>query len=398
MDSERREYLESVFERIVQLKDSLDYDDKVQRVKEIDDLMAQPNFWDNQEKAQELIAELRRINAIIKPMNEIVRGRDDVEVLLEFAEEDETDEIVAEIDQAIYTLESKLDAIELQASMKNPEDAGNCYLSVQAGEGGTDSADFADMLMRMYLRWCEAKGFTAEEIDRSDGEEAGIRNVTLLIKGDYAFGYLKGETGNHRLIRISPFDSNGRRHTSFAAVDVIPDMGEITDIEIDWDKDIREDVYRAGGAGGQHVNKTSSAVRLTHLPTGVVAACQNERSQHQNRALAQKMLLAKLYQLEVEKREAANAARRGEKSKIGFGGQTIRHYVLQPQQFVKDDRTELKQSNPFEVLDGDLDPFLEASLKAGIGAARARAGQRTRRWPVARARPVNAPSRWTRTN
>lgn len=343
-----------------------DYVDKVNRAKEIDHLMTEPNFWDNQEKAQALIGELRRLNAVIKPMSELLRGKEDIEVLTEFAEEDHSPAILQEIDSTADRLERQAADLELQASMRNPEDAGNCYMSIQAGEGGTDSADFAAMLMRMYLRWCERKGFQAEEIDRSDGEEAGIRNVTLHIKGDYAFGYLKGETGNHRLIRISPFDSAGRRHTAFAAVDVIPDLGDIADIEIDWDKDVREDVYRASGAGGQHVNKTSSAVRLTHLPTGVVAACQNERSQHQNRALAQKMLIAKLHQIEVEKREQANAARRGEKSKIGFGGQTIRHYVLQPQQFVKDDRSELKQSNPFEVLDGDLDPFIEAYLRWSI--------------------------------
>jgi len=330
--------------------------------------MSLPNFWDHQERAQNMVAELRRLRSVMKPLEEISSGLDDVGVLVEFAAEDNSPETIAEIRSTLESLQPKMDAVELQVSMKNPEDAGDLYMVIQAGEGGTDSADFAEMLMRMYLRWCEKRGFEVEEIDRSDGEEAGIRNVTLLIKGDYAFGYLKGETGNHRLIRISPFDSAGRRHTAFAAVDVTPDLGDSADIEVDWEdnKIVREDVFRAGGAGGQKVNKTSSAIRLTHLPTNVVVQCQNERSQHQNRALARKMLVAKLYQIEQEKQEAANAARRGEKSKIGFGGQTIRHYVLQPQQFVKDDRSELKQSNPLEVLDGDLDPFLEAYLRWSI--------------------------------
>jgi len=343
-----------------------DYDVKKSRVAEIDGEMAAPSFWDNQERAQETVAELSRIKASVKPLEQLTAGADDLQVLMEFADEDETGESAAELEQALDRLEKQLDQAELHASMRNPEDAGNAYMTVQAGEGGTDAADFAAMLERMYLRWCEVNDYKAEIIDRSEGEEAGIRNVTLHIKGPYAFGYLKGETGNHRLVRISPFDSAGRRHTSFAAVDVTPDLGDAAEIEIDWDKDVREDTMRAGGAGGQHVNKTESAVRLTHLPTGVVAQCQNERSQHKNRATARKMLLAKLYQIEQEKRDADIAARRGEKSKIGFGGQTIRHYVLQPQQFVKDDRMDLKTSNPFEVLDGAIAPFLEAYLRWSI--------------------------------
>jgi peptide chain release factor 2 len=328
--------------------------------------MAAPTFWDNQDKAQVTVSELSRLRATVKPLEELSSGADDLEVLMEFADEDETGESRAELEQAIDRLEKQLDQAELQASMRDKEDAGNAYVTIQAGEGGTDAADFAEMLERMYLRWCEENGYKAELIYRSEGEEAGIRNVTLLIKGPYAFGYLKGETGNHRLVRISPFDSAGRRHTSFAAVDVTPDLGEDAEIEIDWDKDVREDTMRAGGAGGQHVNKTESAVRLTHLATGVVAHCQNERSQHKNRATARKMLLAKLYRIEQEKRDAEIAARRGEKSRIGFGGQTIRHYVLQPQQFVKDDRMDLKTSNPFEVLDGAIDPFIAAYLRWSI--------------------------------
>jgi peptide chain release factor 2 len=204
-------------------------------------------------------------------------------------------------------------------------------------------------------------------LERSDAEEAGIRHATIAIRGDYVFGYLKGETGNHRLIRISPFDSAGRRHTSFAAVDVTPDVGDDTNIEIDFESDVREDTFRAGGAGGQHVNKTDSAIRLTHLPTGVVVQCQNERSQHKNRSSARKMLIAKLYQIEREKREAEEAARRGQKSKIGFGGETVRNYVLHPDQYVKDARTGCKAGNPTVVLDGGLDPFIESYLRWSIG-------------------------------
>lgn len=328
--------------------------------------MEAPTFWNNQEQAQKLVGELRVLKASLKPLDELAKGADDLAALIELADEDESGELDAEVRTALDDLRKKLDAAELQASMSSPEDAGSAYMTIQAGEGGNDAADFAEMLLRMYLRWCETHGYKAEVIDRSDGEEAGIRNASLHIKGDYAFGRLKGETGNHRLVRMSPFDAAGRRQTSFAAVDVTPDLGDEIEIEIDWNKDVREDTFCAGGAGGQHVNKTASAIRLTHLPTGVVAQCQNERSQHQNRALARKMLKAKLFQMEQDKRDAELAARRGQKSTIGFGGQTIRHYVLQPQQFVKDERTELKTSNPFEVLDGDLDPFIESYLRWSI--------------------------------
>lgn len=343
-----------------------DYADKKKRATEINELMGAAGFWDNQEKAQGLVNEMQQIQLIVKPLTQLVEGAEDLEVLIEFIEEEGSEDSIPELSATAERLESTLERLELQAMMSAPEDGSAAYLSIQAGEGGTDSSDWAEMLLRMYLRWCERRGFNVELLDRSDAEEAGIRSATIRIEGDYAYGYLKGETGNHRLIRISPFDSAGRRHTSFAAIDVSPDMGEIAEIEINWDQDVREDTYRASGAGGQHINKTDSAIRLTHLESNVVVQCQNNRSQHKNRAEARKMLKAKLFQIEQEKRDAELAAKRGGKSKIGFGGQTVRNYVLHPDQYVKDARTGYKAGNPGPILDGDLDGFLEAFLRWGM--------------------------------
>jgi peptide chain release factor 2 len=327
--------------------------------------MASSGFWDNQEKAQKQVNELKTLNAALKPINELCSGADDLGVLLEFAEAEDSPDTIGEIEQTVERLQHQFDEVELQAMLSAPEDSSSAYVAVQSGEGGTDAQDFTEMLLRMYQRWAERKGFATEILEVSPAEEAGIHSATLVIRGPYVYGLLKGETGNHRLIRMSPFDAAHRRQTSFAAVDVTPELDDNIEIEIEWDdpKVIREDICRASGAGGQKVNKTDSAIRLTHLPTNSVVQCQNERSQHQNRALARKMMIAKLYQMEMDKREAETAARRGQKSRIGFGGETIRSYVLHPESYCKDNRSDYKTSQPMATLDGDLDPWIEAYLR-----------------------------------
>lgn len=340
---------------------------KQHRVDEINAAMAGTGFWDNQENAQAMVNELRQLTAITKPLSALCSSSDDISVLIDFAKDDKSGESERELAQLVEQVQQQLAELELQEMMSAPEDVCGAYVTAQAGEGGTDAADWAEMLLRMYLRWAEDHGFAVEELDRSPGEEAGIRNATIAIRGSYVYGYLKGEIGVHRLIRISPFDAAARRQTSFAAVDVTPEVDENVKIDIDWEKDVRVDTYRSGGAGGQHVNKTDSAVRMTHIPTGVVAACQNERSQQKNRSMAKKMLIAKLFQIERDKREAELAAKRGAKTKIGFGGEPVRHYVLNPDQFVKDARTGMRVGNPQPVLDGEIDEFLEAYLRWKLG-------------------------------
>jgi len=323
--------------------------------------MGRAGFWDDQEGARRHVARLKALKAVVAPMEAIARRMADCRALHELAVEASDEEALAEAAGEAAAVAAELDRLELRTMLSGPHDAGDCYFSIHAGAGGTESCDWAEMLLRMYLRYFERAGLSAREIDRVEGEEAGLRSVTLHVGGPYAYGYLSCERGVHRLVRISPFDAAKRRHTSFASVDVLPELEDI-EIDIDFDKDVREDTYRASGAGGQHVNKVSSAVRLTHEPTGIVVQCQNERSQHQNRANARKMLIAKLYQHEQAKRDAELAKMYGQKGEIAFG-YAIRSYVLYPYQLVRDERTALKVGNADAVLDGDLQAFIDAALR-----------------------------------
>jgi len=325
--------------------------------------MSAANFWDDQEKAQEVVSRLKSLNAIVKPLTELIRATEDLGTMVEMAEEDPS--FVSEVQQELARVEQTLADLELRALLNGPHDDRNAILAIYARDGGTDAHDWAEMLLRMYCQWAADHDYSVELLDRQDNEEAGINNATIVIRGPFAYGYLKGETGIHRLVRISPFNAEGKRQTSFAAVDVSPEVNDNVDIEL-RDEDIREDVFRASGAGGQHVNKTSSAIRLTHLPTGTVVQCQNERSQHKNRAMALKMLRAKLVQLEDEKREKEQAAKYDRQAKVGFGSQ-IRNYFQHPDQRVKDARTGYAQGNFQAVMDGDIQGFLDSYLRWRVG-------------------------------
>jgi peptide chain release factor 2 len=309
---------------------------------------------------------LKALAVVLKPMTDALKRLEEMEVLAEMAEQDA--EFAQEFVRELGLLEEDLRRVETQALLSGPMDDRNAILTIHARDGGVDANDWAEMLLRMYINWAHNHDYEVEILDRQDNEEAGITSATIAIRGPFAYGYLKGETGIHRLVRISPFNAEGKRQTSFAAVDVSPEVEEQVDIQVDWDKDVREDVFRSGGAGGQHVNKTSSAVRLTHLPTGIVVMCQNERSQHQNRATARKMLLARLARLEEEKREAAQAAKYRQMPKVGFGSQ-IRSYFLHPEQRVKDARTGHTVYNFHAVMDGEIQDFLDAYLRWKVSEA-----------------------------
>ncbi len=332
------------------------------RLEELERESARPDLWDDREKAERVLRDKSGVERELRGYEELERGLEDTEVLLELAEEEGDEETLREGAEKLLATDRALGEAELRRMLGGEHDAANAIVSINAGAGGTDACDWAEMLLRMYTRWAENHGYETALLDTQHGDEAGMRSVTFTVKGDHAFGYLKAEEGVHRLVRISPFDSQSRRHTAFASVSVYPELDEAIEVDLD-EKDLRVDTYRSSGAGGQHVNKTDSAVRMTHLPTGIVVQCQNERSQHKNRATALKIMRARLYERARMEREAELAAARGEQKQIDFGSQ-IRSYTLHPQQRVKDHRTGTEAGNAEGVLEGAIDDFIRATLLA----------------------------------
>ncbi|MGB2078431.1 MAG: peptide chain release factor 2 [Vibrio sp.] len=355
--------LQDIAERTNVLRGYLDYDAKKERLEEVNAELEQPDVWNEPERAQALGKERASLEAIVETIDLLDQGGDDVEGLLELAIEEEDQETFDEIEPELSELEAKLAKLEFRRMFSGDHDGSDCYIDLQSGSGGTEAQDWTSMLLRMYLRWAESKGFKAEVIEVSEGDVAGLKSATVRIAGEYAYGWLRTETGVHRLVRKSPFDSGGRRHTSFASAFIYPEIDDNIAIDIN-PADLRIDVYRASGAGGQHVNTTESAVRITHLPTNTVVQCQNDRSQHKNKDQAMKQLKAKLFELELQKQNAEKQANEDAKSDIGWGSQ-IRSYVLDDSR-IKDLRTGVENRNTQAVLDGDLDKFIEASLKSGL--------------------------------
>ncbi|GAB4273811.1 MAG: peptide chain release factor 2 [Opitutales bacterium] len=348
-----------------------DVEGKQSKIAALEEQMASPTFWDNQEEAQKVIGQVNGLKSVISGIVAFQKRLDDVKTLQELVEEaseEEGEPYLEEMVEASGKLYSELDDLEIASFLSGPHDACNAIVSIHAGAGGTESCDWADMLLRLYLRWAERRGFQTEIQDLQPGEEAGISRATFRVIGPNAYGYSKAERGVHRLVRISPFDSNKRRHTSFASVDVIAEIEDDIELDIKED-DLRIDTFRASGKGGQHVNKTDSAVRITHLPTNIVVSCQNERSQHKNKATAMKVLKARLYEKMEDEKRAEMEKFYGEKGEIGWGNQ-IRSYVFQPYQMVKDLRTGVETSNIQDVMDGDIDRFINAWLRAGGPSAR----------------------------
>lgn len=340
-----------------------DYAEKQERLQEVELELGEPSVWDDPERAQQLGKERASLEAVVTTIDNMTQGLGDLEDLLQMAAEEDDEDTVAVVEEDLATLAKQLENLEFRRMFSGEMDANNAFMDIQSGSGGTEAQDWAEMLLRMYLRWGEANGFKTELMEASAGEVAGIKSATIRFEGEYAFGWLRTETGVHRLVRKSPFDSNNGRHTSFASAFVSPEVDDNIEIDIN-PADLKTDTYRASGAGGQHVNKTDSAVRITHVPTGVVVQCQSQRSQHANRDFAMKQLKAKLFELEMQKRNDAAQAQEDSKSDIGWGSQ-IRSYVLDDQR-IKDLRTNVQTSNCGKVLDGDLNEFIIASLKSGL--------------------------------
>ncbi|HAD47808.1 MULTISPECIES: peptide chain release factor 2 [Idiomarina] len=350
-------------ERSEALRGYLDYDTRKERLEEVTRELEQPEVWDDPPKAQALGKERAALEQVIETLDTLTQGLDDVEGLVELAVEAEDEDTFNEAEAELAELLKALEKLEFRRMFSRDNDDSDCYVDIQSGSGGTEAQDWANMLLRMYLRWAEAHGFTTEITELSEGEVAGIKSATVRIAGEYAYGWLRTETGVHRLVRKSPFDSGNRRHTSFASVFVYPEVDDDIEIEIN-PADLRIDTYRASGAGGQHVNRTDSAVRITHEPSGIVVQCQSDRSQHKNRDSAMKQLKAKLFEMELQKQNEDKQALEDTKSDIGWGSQ-IRSYVLDDAR-IKDLRTGVENRNTQVVLDGALDPFIEASLKSGL--------------------------------
>ncbi|MBL8548064.1 MAG: peptide chain release factor 2 [Hyphomonadaceae bacterium] len=358
---------EQIESAVALLRRRLDWDHAQVRFDELTALSERPDFWNDPAKAQKLMRERTKLESGMNAILSLERDlRDGVE-LAEMAEAEGDEGLIAEAQESLKAAQARAAQAELEALLSGEADSNDAYIEFNSGAGGTESQDWTEMLMRMYLRWANARGFKADLLEEQGGDTAGIKSATVLVNGENAYGWLKTEAGVHRLVRISPYDSNARRHTSFASVWVYPKIDDSIEVEI-LDKDVRTDTYRASGAGGQHVNKTDSAVRLTHMPTGIVVACQAERSQHKNRAAAWDMLRARLYEAELQKREAAAQQLEDTKTEIGWGRQ-IRSYVLQPYQMVKDLRTGVETSDTQGVLNGDLDQFMAASLAARVSGA-----------------------------
>ncbi|MBM0066121.1 peptide chain release factor 2 [Alkalicoccobacillus gibsonii] len=361
---EIKQELASIEKRITNFRGSLDLDEKQERIAELEEKMTDPDFWNDQDTAQGVINESNGLKEQVDTFLSMESTYEDLEVSYELVKEESDKELEAELANGVRELSQTIDQFELQLLLSEPYDKNNAILELHPGAGGTESQDWASMLLRMYTRWADQKGFKVETMNYLPGDEAGVKSVTLLIKGHNAYGYLKAEKGVHRLVRISPFDSSGRRHTSFVSCEVMPELDENVEIEVATE-DLKVDTYRASGAGGQHINTTDSAVRITHIPTNTVVTCQNERSQIKNREQAMKMMKAKLYQLKIEEQQQELAEIRGEQKDIGWGSQ-IRSYVFHPYSMVKDHRTNHEIGNTSSVMDGDLDPFIDAYLRSSL--------------------------------